>query len=349
LKYWSPTKKQKIIGLVVLILLVAGGTTAALTLRKKPAPLIVPVVQKVEEKVEAPKPTTEASRLTGVQVSPELNKLPVTAVMIENSPDARPQSGLKDAGVVFEAITEGGITRFMALFQTEQPDYIGPVRSVRPQFLDFLAPFDAGIAHAGGSGPALAQIKAEGFKDLDQFANAGAYHRVDSRFAPHNLYTSRKQLLDLQNAKGWSTSTFTGFPRKEENKTPSPSVTSIDVTISSMLYNPHFDYDVASNSYLRSEGGKPQLDEKSGAQLSPKVVVVLIMPHHYEGIYSVYQDTGSGQAFVFQDGSMTNATWNKANRKDQLKLTDSTGAPLKLNPGQTWFTLASLAGSVTYK
>jgi hypothetical protein len=100
---------------------------------------------------------------------------------------------------------------------------------------------------------------------------------------------------------------------------------------------------------LRSEGGKPQLDEKSGAQLSPKVVVVLIMPHHYEGIYSVYQDTGSGQAFVFQDGSMTNATWNKADRKDQLKLSDSTGAPLKLNPGQTWFTLASLAGSVTYK
>jgi hypothetical protein len=269
--------------------------------------------------------------------------------MIENSPDARPQSGLRDAGVVYEAIAEGGITRFLALFQTEQPDYIGPVRSVRPYYLDFLVPYDAPVAHAGGSAEALAQVRNEGIKDLDQFANSGAYQRVSSRFAPHNLFTSRKQLLDLQTSKGWGTSTFTGFARKEEAKVATPNATSISFTISSSLYNPHYDYDAATNTYKRSEGGAAHTDERSGAQLSPKVVVALVIPHSYAGIYSVYNVNGSGEMFVFQDGTITHGTWSKANRKSQFVFTGDDSQPLKLNPGQTWVSLVSLSGSVSYK
>ncbi len=96
------------------VLLLGGGAFGiSKLLADEPAPTPEPVaeVAKVEE---PPKPTTEASKLTGVQVSPELNARSVTAVMIENSVDARPQAGLKDAGVVFEAIAEGGITRFIA-------------------------------------------------------------------------------------------------------------------------------------------------------------------------------------------------------------------------------------------
>src|SRR3989344_4870304 len=130
--------------------------------------------------VSPPKPVTIASPLTGLQVAPELAQRPVTAIMIENSLDARPQSGIQEAGVVFEAIAEGGITRFISLYQEAQPTYIGPVRSLRPYYIDWAVPFDASIAHIGGSPDALAQIR-NGGKDLDQFFNSGSYSRISSR------------------------------------------------------------------------------------------------------------------------------------------------------------------------
>jgi hypothetical protein len=293
-----------------------------------------------------PKPTTEASKLTGVQIDPKLNELPPTAVMIENSPDARPQSGLLDAGVVYEAIAEGGITRFLTLFQEGQPDRLGPVRSVRPYYLDFLAPYDAALAHAGGSGQALAQLRAEGFKDLEAFQNGNYYHRDPNRYAPHNLYTSRAELLQLQQAKGFGATPYTSFVRKTENPSKTPNAHGIDLAISGFYYNPHYDYDAASNSYKRSMAGKPHVDEKTGKQLSPKVVVVLVIPHHYEGIYSVYQTTGSGKAYFFQDGTVTEGVWEKAGRKSQFRFGDANGSPFALNPGQTWISIVGSADMV---
>lgn len=344
------TRKQLIIGGVIIALLLMGGTVYATKFRKKPVPPPPPAAKVVEapKPVEPPKPTTEASKLTGVQVQPELNKLPVTGIMIENSPDARPQAGLKDAGVVYEAIAEGGITRFLALFQESQPDYVGPVRSVRPYYLDFLVPYDAAIAHAGGSGAALAQIRNEGIKDLDHGPNGGSFQRVNTRFAPHNLYTSLGQMTELQKQKGFS-STFTGFARKPtESASPTPNARVIDFSMSAFLYNPHFDYDPNNNNYKRTLAGKPHVDERSGGQISPKVVVALVMPHHYEGIYSVYGTAGSGPVYIFQDGVVLEGTWNKADRKTQLSFTDSAGAELKLNPGQTWVTLVSDTSRVSF-
>jgi hypothetical protein len=268
--------------------------------------------------------------------------------MIENSPDARPQAGLKDAGVVYEAIAEGGITRFLTLFQESNPDYIGPVRSVRPYYLDFIKPYDAPVAHAGGSGEALAQIRNEGFKDLDQAYNPSYYQRITSRYAPHNLYTSRAQLLELQKAKGWTTSNFAGLARAEEKPSTTVTARAIDFAISGYYYNPHYDYDTATNTYKRSEGGQPHTDDRSGTQLAPKVVVAVVMPHSYAGIYSVYQTNGVGKAYIFQNGTVTEASWNKTNRDTQLTLVDGAGKAIGLNPGQTWITLVGDTGQVTY-
>src|SRR5581483_6348891 len=119
--------------------------------------------------MHAQQPTTVASTLTGLPVDPSVNKRQVTAVMIENSLDARPQSGLDQAGIVFEALAEGGVTRFMALFQDTQPDYIGPVRSARPYYIQWLLGYDAAYAHVGGSPDALNDITAWHVKDLNQF------------------------------------------------------------------------------------------------------------------------------------------------------------------------------------
>jgi hypothetical protein len=354
LKFWfgKRSKKQKIAiiaGIVVLLCLIGFGLYTVFGKSEPPAP--APVVVKKEEKKEPPKPTTEASRLTGVQISPELNQLTVTGIMIENSPDARPQSGLKDAGVVFEAIAEGGITRFLTLFQEAQPDYIGPVRSVRPYYLQWLQGFDAAIAHVGGSPEALAKIRNEGIKDLDQFYNGGAYQRISGRYAPHNVYTSRGSLLALEKSKGFTSSNFTGFARKAEKAIVPATARLIDIAISGPLYNVHCDYDAATNLYLRSEGGKPHIDEKAGAQITPKVVIALVLPQGIDpdGIHTSYQPIGSGKAYIFQDGGVTDGTWSKASDKDQIHFGDANGAPLGLNPGQTWISMVGAATNITYQ
>jgi hypothetical protein len=342
------TKKQKVI-FVLVIVIILGGLSFGLVkaLSKKPAT----VVQKSEEKKPEPPKTTEPSKLTGVTVPIDMNKRPVTGIMIENSPEARPQSGLKDAGVVFEAIAEGGITRFLSLFQEGQPDYIGPVRSVRPYYLDWLEAFDAPIAHAGGSGDGLAKLKADGVRDLDQFANGNAYMRVNNRAAPHNLYTTMAKLDELNKSKGITSSNFEGFARKPEAASATPTAKSIDFSISSALYSVHYDYDQASNSYKRSEGGKPHMDLKSNSQLQPKVVIADVMTYGIapNGVNSTYGTIGSGKAYIFQDGIVTEGIWSKSSSKSQIVWKDAAGNVIKLNPGQTWITAVNNNPSVSYK
>ncbi len=335
---WPATKKEWIIFTVVsaLVLLLFAGSTWAI-FHKKPVPKPAPVVLK---KVDPPKPTIVPSTLTGLPVKPEVNALPITGVMIENSPDARPQSGLNSAGVVFEAVAEGGITRFLTVFQTNEPVYIGPIRSARPYYLNWLLPYEGSLAHVGGSPDALADIKTLGVRDLDQFANSGSYQRISTRYAPHNVYTTVDKLVELENSKGFGTSTFTGWPRKVAKPVTPATAGHIDLTISGYLYNTHYDYDAAANAYKRSEGGKPHLDERSGAQISPTVVVVMVMPQGLmgDGVHTTYGDVGTGKVYVFQDGISTEGTWTKADRKSQVSFKDATGAILKLNPGQTWLT-----------
>lgn len=343
---WPSTKKQKIVGglIIAAILVLGGGGVYALKkyLGKSSAPA-APVVAKQE-----PPKTTEPSRLTGVEIPIEVNKRPVTAIMIENSPDARPQAGLKDAGIVFEAIAEGGITRFNALFLEGQPDYIGPVRSVRPYYIDLFFPFDASIVHAGGSADGLAKLRALGVKDIDHGANGGAFRRVSNRYAPHNLYTSMAALDTVNQQRGYTSSTFTSWERKKEAPGQAIAAKNIDLILSGPLYNVHYTYDPAGNYYLRTEGGKPHMDEKSNLQLAPKVVVALAMAYSKSGIYSVYQTSGSGTMFVFQDGQFQQGTWKKGDSKSQFEFLDASGQKLALNPGQTWVTLVADPGSVRY-
>jgi hypothetical protein len=343
------SKKQKIIGgVIIAVLLIAGGggiyaLTKHLNKRETPAPAV-----QAQKKPEPPKPTTEASKLTGVQVNPDINKRPIVSIQIENSPDARPQSALNQAGVVFEAIAEGGITRFNASFLDNQPDYIGPIRSVRPYYVDMVAPFDPVFVHAGGSADGLAQIRNQGIKDLDHGANGGAFQRVSDRFAPHNLYSSMAELDKVIAQRGYTASNIKSYPRKEEKKGQPVAAGKIDIAMSSALYNVHYDYDPASNTYKRVLGGKPHTDHRSGEQISPKVVVTLSMSYSQNGIYSVYQDTGEGQMYVFQDGQVQQGTWKKAGPKEQFEFIGADGKPLALNAGQTWFTLVKAPNNVTY-
>jgi hypothetical protein len=344
--HWPPGKKEWITALVVLLLIVGGGAAWAMTHKAKPKPATLKPIPKV-----TPQTKTVPSTLTGLPVDPSVNQRTVTGIMIENSTDARPQSGLGQAGVVFEAIAEGGITRFLALFQDTAPDNVGPIRSARPYYELWNLGFDAGYAHVGGSPEALADIRAWNVRDLDQFANAGSYHRIAERAAPHNVYTSIAALNQLEVAKGYTTSKYTGFARKPKD-TPSkaPNAKTIDISISGPVYGVHYDYDAASNSYKRSEGGAPHIDANTNTQISPKVVIAMVMPYSIEedGYHSSYNTIGSGQVFVFQDGIVSTGTWAKSSGYTQFTFTDGAGKPIKLNPGQTWLTAVGSAANVAY-
>lgn len=305
-------------------------------------------------------PPTAPSPLTGVAVDPALTKRPVTGIMIENSDEARPQSGLQDAGVVYEAIAEAGITRFLALFQESTPPYIGPVRSLRPYYIDYAAPFQASIVHVGGSPDALAEVQSGGFRNLDEFANGGYFTRISSRYAPHNVYTSFSSLDALNQKKGYTSSLFTSWPRKTDKKLATPTAKSIDFTISSSDFYVHYDYSVVSNSYLRSEGGAPHLDyvsasDTKGVQLHPKVVIAIVVPQGRGALdasgayYTDYATSGSGGAYIFQDGGVTIGSWTKGDTNGQISFTDANNQPIKLNAGQTWITLVGSSNLVSYK
>lgn len=351
-RWWLKLSKNKRFAIIAVALLLfgVGATSWFAFIQPTSAPYI-----SISKKPRPKAPITVASPLSGLQIDPALAARPVTGIMIENSREARPQSGLQDAGVVYEAIAEGGITRFMALFQDTSPQYIGPVRSLRPYYIDFAAPFQASIVHIGGSPDALSRVRGGGYRDLDQFFNSGAFTRVSSRPAPHNVYTSFAKLDALNQSKGYTTSTYTIWPRKADKKLAIPTAKTIDIKISSADFNSQYTYDPVSNSYNRSEGGAPHMelvsgDDKVGVQLRPKVVIALVMAYGIaaDGQHSVYTNTGSGQAFVFQDGDVIVGTWSKADNASQIQFLDAAGVQLKLNAGQAWLTLVANAAKVTY-
>jgi hypothetical protein len=138
--------------------------------------------------------------------------------------------------------------------------------------------------------------------------------------------------------------------RKKEAPAKQPTIKSIDLTLSGPLYNVHYDYNPTSNTYNRSEGGKPHIDANTNAQISPKVVIALVMQYgiQSDGKHSDYNVIGSGQAYIFQDGGLTTGQWSKTDNKSQVTFTDSSGNPIKLNPGQTWLTAVTGADRVKY-
>ena len=361
--FFKKRPSRKHLGILLGIGLTLIGAGVAYFQFFAPEPAEPNPVPEITSNYVPPAPTTLPSPLTGVQVEPSLAQRAVTGVMIENSVDARPQAGLVDAGVVFEAIAEGGITRFLALFQEAQPDYIGPIRSARPYYVRWAAGFDAAYTHSGGSGEALALIQNLGIKDMDHGTYGNKYFdRVSNRYAPHNVYTSMARLDELRNSKGYTTSTFTPFSRialedkkvevTTETATLAPvfaPATTIAFNISSPLYNTSYAYDAATNVYKRTLAGQPHTDERSGKQISPTVVVALVMTYgiHPDGVHSNYANIGTGKVLIFQNGVVQEGTWTKSGDKESLSFKDSAGIDIPLQPGQTWIT-AIPDGRTTY-
>jgi len=341
------------ISIASVLVLAIGGLSAWLIIANTRKPVATKAPAVIKKQLPPTPPPKYYSPLTGVEVPDQAaTQKQVRAIMIENSPDARPQSGLKDAGVVFEAIAEGGITRFLCLYQESHPALIGPVRSVRPYYVDWLAAFDATVSHVGGSKNALDEVRNGTFKDIDEFFNGAYYWRATDRYAPHNVYTSSDKLDELNQKKGYTSSTFTGFARKHtEPPAATPTASTIDIDISYALFNVHYDYDKASNSYIRSEGGAKHTDREAG-QLQPKVVIVMKVPTQLafeDGYREQMQTIGSGDAYIFQDGSEMTGKWTKSAQRSQVVFTDANGTVIPLNAGQTWISVIAPEKEVTWR
>ena len=292
-----------------------------------------------------PKPVgTPRWPLTGlVAPSEEAVQVRVVSVKIENSPAARPQTGLDRADVVYEMISEGGITRFHALFQSQVPKVVGPVRSCRPPDLYLVPQYHSLLAHVGGPKSVrdiLAADKAR-FNDMDQFFNPAAYWRVSNRAAPHNMYLDITKLRRFATSKrGYpATETITGLEFARASVVATPVVTILTVPVSSSN-RVMWRYDASTRTYARSINGKPHLDAVSGKQLRARNVVVLwVQISPYPGDkHSVVEIAlaGSGRASAFIGGQRVDGTWT-AGTDAPPKLKTSDGRPIKLDPGNTWF------------
>lgn len=359
----KPPRKRLIIVSGTGTLLLVGALFAWFwQTNKSPEPYDFNAIVMPDPKPQEPVDTRVVSPLTGQLVDPQLASRRITAVMIENSIDARPQSGLEEAGMVFEAIAEGGITRFMALFQEQQPGNIGPIRSARPYYVEWARGFDAAYVHSGGSPEALALIRSIAVKDLDHGNYGGALaDRVSFRFAPHNVYTTMNKVDGVANSAGFTSSDFDGFARIEESEdaeepseaataTANPTATSISFDISSANYNTSYAYDAEAGCYMRSMAQRPHTDKDSNKQICPENIIALETTYsiHPNRIHSVYKTVGSGAVTVFQNGEAVKGTWKKESQTSPLQFFDANGEPLKLAVGQTWVT-AIPAGRVSYQ
>lgn len=293
------------------------------------------------------------SPITGLPVdAADLERRPL-AVMINNALPARPQSGLDKADLVYEMLAEGGITRFMAIYLQNDVDEIGPVRSARPYYITKALEFDALYVHCGGSGDALEYINQLQVADLDEYRiGKKAFWRSSDRVAPHNLYSSTAKLRTYANEKGMegkvNVPSFQFLKAGEKNQ-DGQAANSILIPYFGKSHKVSYQYDSATNTYLRFNAQTPHTDKISGEQLKGSNVLVQFADTITRDDLRLEIDlTGQGQALLFNNGEVYKGTWQKNSLREQTVFISSQGQEFKLVPGQTWIQVVPSNLNVQY-
>jgi len=294
------------------------------------------------------RPTTTSSSTTTTTTAPPvapLTGLPdptgvslkraALSVKIENTPEARPQSGLAQADVVYEEVVEGGITRFWAVFNSAAPDTVGPIRSVRLMDPDIVSAIGGVVAFSGGTPDNVALVRACPVVWVDE-SNAGdAFYRDNNRYAPHNLYGYTDKL--------WARGGTPVPPRPLFGYLATGAtfggerIDSFHVGLSPG-YDPTYTYDAAAHVWKRSYGDTA-FNDANGTQIAPTTVIVQFVnyPAGSEG-----QLIGGGDAWIFSDGQLVKGRWSKPDPTTPTQYTNVFGGPVPITPGRTWVELAPL-------
>lgn len=364
-----------------------------------PVPLSEDAADERRSQINLTAPKTETCPLNGDKFTKAEKDIwsarrPLT-VMIENHTEARPQSGLSKADIVYEAVAEGGITRFLAVFlcgAAAEDTMIGPIRSARTYFMDWASEYGnnplyvhvggANCSPSSGSGcangakaDALGQIRQygwDGYNDMNQFSIPFQYmwrdyDRLPGVATEHTMYSTTDKLweyaadkrkLSYTNADGeaWD-ATYKPWKFKESSSaSQTPQAGTIDV-IFWEGYNQFavkWEYDPSTNSYKRSNGGQPHLDNNTDKQITVKNVVVAYMTESkandgYPGnLHLLYANKGTGNAVIFQEGQAIEGKWSKKTRLDRTIFTDKTGKEIEFVPGQIWISVVPTGQKATY-
>lgn len=333
-------------------------------------------------------PKTQACPLNGAMYSKKQESwwkehAPL-GVMIENHQEAKPQSGLSFADVIYEAVAEGGITRFLAVYYCQDAGIIGPVRSARTYFLDFISEYGNYplYAHVGGAnqpGPAdaLSQINSYdwgAYNDMNQFSIGFPtfwrdYDRLGhTALTEHTMYSTTGKLWEFAKTRGitdsdditedkWD-SEFVPYSFKDDSpldKRPVGQTVHVEHWEGRGQYAVDWLYDRTTNLYKRNNGGAPHIDRNTNKQLTSKNIVLLSMVENnandgYENnIHLLYKTKGTGKAVIFMDGIRITGTWRKDSRTDRTLLFDQNGAPIKFNRGTIWFHILPIDAVIDVK
>ncbi len=302
--------------------------------------------------IAAAMPSVAAWPLTGVPADAVADR-PALAVKIENSVDARPQTGLNAADMVWEQVVEGGITRFVAVYHSDLPPEIGPVRSIRPMDPAIAAPLGGLLAFSGGVPTYVTAAQDAGLQVLSQDSGADGFHRTSTRAAPHNVYAVPQTLVDQADA-AHRASPGAQFDHSTAGQDPTAvaagqPTTTLELTLSGVSH-PRWTWNAADGRWLRSEGNTPAV-EADGRRIGATNVVVL----RVDVVATEARDpagnpvpetilTGTGRALVASGGHTVEATWSKPGTGDRVRLTGADGEPVTLAPGTTWVELVPNSG-----
>lgn len=304
-------------------------------------------------------------------------------IMIENHSDSRPQSGLSKADIVYEAVAEGGITRFLSVFYCGiyQDTLVAPVRSARTYYLPWVLEYDALYNHVGGAGlchdttvdnraKALCQIEQYKIKDMDQFGISFPtcyrnYDRLDHPVATeHTMVCSTEKLFKVASERGWTDvdakgvswdKNFRAWKFKDDIKSGDrPASSSASFSAWSGYENEYgvrWDYEPVSNSYKRFNGGVAHQDLESNTQISAKNVIIMFAKEIGpvdEHKHLLYENIGSGTGLLFQDGKTLNITWRKSDRSSRTLFYDKSNQEISFNRGQIWIEMLPTGTTVKY-
>jgi hypothetical protein len=281
--------------------------------------------------------------LTGMPIEdPALAGRSALVVKIDNQGEARPQSGLNQADIVFEENVEK-LTRFAAVFQTTAPDPVGPIRSGRTQDVELLGSLNKPIfAWSGGNPGVTKAINESDFVVANVQSNARSAsksYRSRDRKVPHNLYAQGSGLFTM--TEGAETPPPQQFQyRKDGAAAVGDPSSGVDVKMDGV--NVGWKFDAQSGMYLRFQGGKAHNDAALGQVNSANVVVLVVdyQPSKVDAKSPEAQTTGTGEVFVFTAGKVVHGKWTRDDRLHPYSLTADDGTVIQLTPGRTWIELA---------
>lgn len=288
--------------------------------------------QKEKEEIEAenPVPSGIYNPLTGLYVEKTQN---LTAVMIDNLAPARPQSGLIHADIVYEIEAEGLITRLMALFYGDPPEFVGPVRSARPYYMQLAKEWDAYYVHVGGCNESFAKIGEWKIRDIDDVKGHRGFFLDKNRKRPHNTYLNFEEALkgkpENGNFKNW---VFVDTPDKE------PEYVEISFRYSSSN-KITYKWDKEKQAYLRFLNDKSYTDRESGEQVFTNNIIFQFANHRnlHTELQHIWVDVvGKGEAEYFLGGQYYQGTWEKKSLLEPTIYYDQQGQPINLVKGKTW-------------